>query len=104
MEKNLSLELNEWWNNFDLIEKILIKDFLVGLCDYNFQISVRNNLRKNHKISEIKIQKVLHALLKKIKIKIKKDKPLDDLSLLNIVKSGFTPAGAGREAAKKYKK
>lgn len=23
MEKNLSMEINDWWNKFDLIEKIL---------------------------------------------------------------------------------
>ena len=33
MEKNLSMEVNEWWNKFDLVEKILIKDTIINLCD-----------------------------------------------------------------------
>lgn len=33
MEKNLSMEINEWWNKFDLVEKILIKDTIINLCD-----------------------------------------------------------------------
>ena len=32
MGKNLSMEINEWWNKFDLIEKILIKDTIINLC------------------------------------------------------------------------
>jgi len=53
MEKNLSLEINDWWNRFDLIEKILIKDFLASLCGKD----------------EIKKQKLLEALVKKMKKK-----------------------------------
>ena len=33
MERNLSMEINEWWNKFDLVEKILIKDTITNLCD-----------------------------------------------------------------------
>lgn len=33
MDKTLSMEINEWWNKFDLIEKILIKDTIINLCD-----------------------------------------------------------------------
>ena len=51
MEKNLSLEINDWWNKFDLIEKILIKDFLASLCG-------KDNIKK---------QKLLEALVKKLK-------------------------------------
>ncbi|GAJ09914.1 unnamed protein product, partial [marine sediment metagenome] len=33
MEKTISAEINEWWNRFDLIDKILIKDTIINLCD-----------------------------------------------------------------------
>ena len=33
MEKNLSMGVNEWWNKFDLVEKILMKDTIINLCD-----------------------------------------------------------------------
>ena len=33
MEKTISAEVNEWWNGFDLIDKILIKDTIINLCD-----------------------------------------------------------------------
>jgi hypothetical protein len=33
MGKTISEEINEWWNKFDLIEKILIKDTIINLCD-----------------------------------------------------------------------
>lgn len=48
MEKNLTQELNEWWYKFDLIEKILIKDFLASLRGDD----------------EVKKQKLLEALVK----------------------------------------
>lgn len=33
MVKTISEEINEWWNKFDLIEKILIKDTIMNLCN-----------------------------------------------------------------------
>ena len=53
MEKALSLEINDWWNKFDLIEKILIKDLLTSLCGGD----------------DIKKQKLLEALVKKLRKK-----------------------------------
>ncbi len=35
MEKNLSMEVNEWWEKFDLVEKILIKDTTELIKDKN---------------------------------------------------------------------
>lgn len=43
MEKNLSMEVNEWWNKFDLVEKILIKDTIISLC--NKKTSPEKNIR-----------------------------------------------------------
>ncbi len=53
MKKTINDEINEWWNKFDLIEKILIKDFIDNLCNGD----------------EIKKQKLLDALIKKIRSK-----------------------------------
>lgn len=52
MEKNLSMEINEWWSSLDLIVKILIKDTIINLCDKN--------------ISPVKKEKYIEALRKKI--------------------------------------
>ncbi|MBA7610610.1 hypothetical protein ES703_17822 [subsurface metagenome] len=35
MEKNLSMEVNEWWEKFDLVAKILIKDTTELILDKN---------------------------------------------------------------------
>ncbi|MBA7567951.1 hypothetical protein ES695_05095 [Candidatus Atribacteria bacterium 1244-E10-H5-B2] len=35
MEKNLSMEVNEWWGKFDLVAKILIKDTTELIVDKN---------------------------------------------------------------------
>lgn len=48
MEKTLSTELNEWWDKFDLADKILIQSFLESL---------RNK-------DEVKKQKLLESLVK----------------------------------------
>lgn len=32
-KKNLTSELNDWWDKFDLVEKILIKDTIINLRD-----------------------------------------------------------------------
>ena len=53
MEKNLSMEINEWWNKFDLVEKILIKDTIINLCD--------------KEISPVRKKKYTQALRKKLK-------------------------------------
>lgn len=51
MEKNLTLELNDWWYKFDLVDKILIQAFLESLRGDD----------------EVKKQKLLEALVKKLK-------------------------------------
>lgn len=52
MEKNLLIEVNEWWNEFDLVEKILIKDTIINLCD--------------KEISPVKKKKYIQDLRKKL--------------------------------------
>lgn len=32
MENNISTEINKWWNDFDLVDKILIKDDIECFC------------------------------------------------------------------------
>ncbi|MBA7550584.1 hypothetical protein ES705_43103 [subsurface metagenome] len=55
MERNLSMEINEWWNEFDLVGKILIKDTIINLCD--------------RKISPAKKEKYIQAIRKKLVFK-----------------------------------
>lgn len=55
MDKTLALEVNEWWNKFDLIEKILIKDTIINLCD--------------REISPIKKEKYINAIREKLEEK-----------------------------------
>jgi len=55
MEKNLSMEVNAWWNSLDLVEKILIKDTIMNLCDKG--------------ISPIKKKKYIEAIRKKLVFK-----------------------------------
>ncbi|MBA7575390.1 hypothetical protein ES708_17214 [subsurface metagenome] len=55
MRKNLSMEVNEWWNKFDLVEKILIKDTIINLCDKG--------------ISPIKKKKYIEVIRKKLVFK-----------------------------------
>lgn len=52
MEKTISAEINEWWNGFDLIDKILIKDTIINLCD--------------KEISPDKKRKYINAIRKKL--------------------------------------
>lgn len=49
MEKNPPIELNEWWNKFDLIEKILIKDTIINLCDKEISL-----IKKEKYINDIR--------------------------------------------------
>ena len=55
MERNLTTGVNDWWNKFDLIEKILIKDTIINLC--------------NKAISAVKKKKYIEAVRKKIVFK-----------------------------------
>jgi len=55
MEKNLSMEINEWWNKFDLVDKILIKDTIINLC--------------NKETSPIKNKKYIDVIRKKLEEK-----------------------------------
>jgi len=59
MENNLSMEVNTWWNKFDLIEKILIKATIINLCD--------------REMSPIKKEKYINAIRKKLEEKGEKD-------------------------------
>lgn len=52
MVKTISEEINDWWNKFDLIEKILIKDTIINLCD--------------KEISPAKQKKYIQAIRKKL--------------------------------------
>jgi len=52
MAKTISEEINDWWNKFDLIEKILIKDTIINLYD--------------KKISPVKEKKYIQTIRKKL--------------------------------------
>jgi hypothetical protein len=60
MGKTISEEINEWWNEFDLVEKILIKDTIINLCD--------------KEISPAKKEKYIQAIRKRIKTNSNKTK------------------------------
>lgn len=55
MEKTLVMEVNDWWNKFDLVEKILIKDTIINLCD--------------KEISPVRKKKYIEAIRKKLVVK-----------------------------------
>jgi len=58
MDKTISMEINEWWNKFDLVERILIKDTIINLCD--------------REISSIKKEKYINAIREKLEKREKK--------------------------------